>query len=199
MSAIDDIQREAASLLPADQERVLEYIAFLRWRAGQGRTPVAATPARPWQYNLLEHFRTATVHASGPKAGMEVKTAAASVGGEARPAIWAHPPLSGEALVEFDVPVPAGLRDLSLRFAIGIRDGAQPRDERLVAFRVRVAGWQVWSQAGYPRHWEPIEIALPLQAGDVLRLVFATDSLGDHEWAWAVWGAPVLVGLEAGI
>jgi hypothetical protein len=198
MSLLDDIQRSLAELTPADQERVLEYVGYLRWRAERGQAPVLAAATKPWQYNLLEHFRAAAVRASGGKTGMEVKAAEACVGGERRPGIWAHPPITGEAQVEFDVPVPVGLRDLSLRFAIGIRDGAQPKDERLIAFRVRVAGWQVWSQAAYPRQWEPVEIALPLQAGDVLRLVFATDGLGDHEWAWGVWGEPVLVGLEAG-
>jgi hypothetical protein len=93
--------------------------------------------------------------------------------------------------------VPVGLTDVCLRFAIGIRDGAQAED-RLVAFRVRVGGWQVWSRAAWPTHWEPIEVPLPLQAGDVLRLAFATDGLGDHRWAWAVWGEPMVVGLEAG-
>jgi hypothetical protein len=157
---------------------------------------------RPWQINLLEQFASADVRASRDPAGMEVKAAEATVGGERRPALWMHPPVAGEASVEFHVPVPAGLTDVRLRFAIGIRDGAQGAD-RLVAFRVRihtvlfpVGGWQVWSRAAWPIRWEPVEVALPLQAGDVLRLTFATDGLGDHRFAWAVWGEPVVVGSE---
>jgi hypothetical protein len=195
----DQLLRELGDLSAEDHERVREYIAFLRWRREQGNRPSVMGAVHPWQYNLLEQFRSATIRASGSKAGMEVKAAEASVGGELRPAVWAHPPIRGEAQVEFAVPVPAGLRDLSLRFAVGIRDGSQPTEERLMAFRVRVGGWLIWSHAAWPRRWEPMEIALPLQAGDVLQLSFATDGLGDHEWAWAVWGEPELVGLEAGI
>jgi hypothetical protein len=95
------------------------------------------------------------------------------------------------------VPVPTGLKDLRLRFAVGIRDGARTTD-RLVAFRVRVDGWQVWSQAAWPTSWRSFELGLPFLAGNVLRIAFATDGLGQHKWAWAVWGEPELVGLEAG-
>ena len=151
---------------------------------------------RPWSLNLLEQFAGADVRASRNPAGMEVKAAEATVGGERRPALWQHPPVDGESAVEFHVPIPAGLRDLRLRFSIGIRDGAQAAD-RLVAFRVRVDGWQVWSRAAWPLRWEPVEVPLPHQSGNVLRLTFATDGLGEHKFAWAVWGEPALVGLEA--
>ncbi len=193
----DTLINELSGLSPDDQARVREYIAFLKWRAGQGRGEGGMGAARAWQVNLLEHFREAAVRASEKKAGMEVKAAEAVVGGERRPALWAHPPIAGEAQIEFSIPVPATLRDLALQFAIGIRDGARPQQERLVAFRVRVGGWQIWSRAAWPMAWDPVQIALPMQAGDVLRLTLATDGMGDHQWAWAVWGEPVLVGLDS--
>ena len=206
MTSLDTILRDLAALPPSDQERVAEYVVFLRWRAAQDpagcQKPEGS--ARPWRFNFLEHLDEADVRAaagrpSGSKdaAGMEVKAAEATVGALRRPALWQHPPVSGEALVEFHVPIPAGLRDLRLRFSIGIRDGAEAA-ERLVAFRIRIDGWQVWSRAAYPHGWEPFEVALPLHAGNVLRLAFATDGLGEHKFAWAVWGEPELVGLEAG-
>lgn len=193
-----DFAKDFNALSPADRERVAEYIAFLRWQAAQGRAtgPQAEGSARPWQFNFLEHFTEADVRASRSASGMEVKAAEASVGGERRPALWQHPPVDGEAVVEFHVPVPAGLRDLRLRLAIGVRDGALAGD-RLIAFRVRVDGWQVWSRAAWPTRWDPVEIPLPLQAGKIVRLTFATDGMGEHQWAWAVWGEPLLVGVEA--
>jgi len=194
MRTSDAILHDLAALSPADQARVADYVAFLRWRAAQTDLAGLSKSGRSWQINLLEQSAAADVRASKDRAGMEVKAAEATVGGERRPALWMHPPVDGEAQVEFHVPIPAGLTDVRLRFAIGIRDGAQAND-RLVAFRVRVAGWQVWSRAAWPIHWLPVEIPLPLQAGDVLRLTFATDSLGAHQFAWAVWGEPVL---EAG-
>ena len=193
----DDIQRELAELTPGQRAEVLEYIAFLRWREARPDRQAAPSEGRAWRFSLLEHFAGADVRTTRDRAGMEVKIGEASVGKVLRPALWAHPPVSGEAVVEFHVPVPAGLRDLRLRAFIGIRDGAQTRDEQLVAFRVRVDGWQVWSRAAWPTEWEPVEVALPLQAGDVVRLALATDGLGAHRWAWAVWGEPELIGTES--
>jgi hypothetical protein len=204
----DESLRGLAALSPADRALAREFIAFLEWRSRQTRqevdaarqVPLAARQvplaARTWQLNFLEQLGSASVRATRDPAGMEVKGAEATVGGESRPGLWQHPPVSGESSVEFHVPVPQGLRDLRLRFAIGIRDGARAAD-RLVAYRVRVDGWQVWSQAAWPTSWRSLELALPFRAGDVLRIAFATDGLGDHKWAWAVWGEPELIGLEA--
>lgn len=205
-ASLEDIIREVAGLSQADQDLVRDYVAFLRWRAGSDAAvkservarlgqPGEAAPGRRWRFSFLEQFATADVSATHDPTGMEVKIAEATVGGERLPALWQHPPVSGESVVEFHVPVPGGLRDLTLRFAIGIRDGAQAQD-RLVAFRVRLDGWQVWSQAAWPLAWKRVELALPLQAGDVLRLAFVTDGLGAHQWAWAVWGEPELIGWE---
>jgi hypothetical protein len=129
---------------------------------------------------------------------MEVKIAEATVGGERRPALWQHPPVIGESQIEFHVPIPAGLRapGARLRFSIGIREGAQAQD-RLAAFRVRADGWQIWSRAAWSTTWQPVEITLPFQAGNVLRLAFATDALGSYPFAWAVWGEPELIGAVA--
>jgi hypothetical protein len=195
MTSSDMILHDLATLPPTDQERVADYIAFLRWQAGRSESNVSQATTRPWALNLLEQFAGADVRASRGPAGMEVKAAETTVGGERRPALWQHPPVDGESAVEFHVPIPAGLHDLRLRFSIGIRDGAQAED-RLVAFRVRVAGWQVWSRAAWPTRWEAFEIPLPHQAGNILRLTFATDGLGEHKFAWAAWGEPVLVGAE---
>ncbi|MGC8782246.1 MAG: hypothetical protein ACP5UQ_15400 [Anaerolineae bacterium] len=198
MTDTDLLVSELASLSPADQERVREFIAFLRWRADRpGATDVAQPiqPGRIWRFSLLEHFAEADVSASRGTAGMEVNIAEAAVGGVRRPALWQHPPVMGESIVEYHVPVPADLiaPGARLRFSIGIRDGANAQDH-LVAFRVRVDGWQIWSRAAWPTTWQSFEVSLPFQAGNVLRLAFATDALGSHPFAWAVWGEPELVG-----
>jgi hypothetical protein len=192
---MDEILRALSALSPADQALAQDYVAFLQWRAGQTFTDLSKGPARPWQLGFLEHLAEATVQATRDPAGMEVKGAEATVGGEGRPALWQHPPVAGESVVEFHVPVPTGLKDLRLRFAVGIRDGVGAVD-RLVAFRVRVDGWQVWSHAAWPTSWRSFELGLPFHAGNVLRIAFITDGLGEHKWAWAVWGEPELIGLE---
>ncbi len=192
MSDAENLQAQIDALSPADQALVREFVAYLRWRRAD---PCERDGDREqdWRYNFLEFFSEADVRASKDMKGMEVKTAMAVVAGESRPALWQHPPISGEAFVEYHVPVPAGVRNLRLRFAMGIRDGSQGTDQ-LVAFRVRVDGWQVWSRAAWPAQWEPVEIELPFQAGNVLRLAFATDGLGSHRWAWAAWAEPELAG-----
>ena len=106
---------------------------------------------RPWQFNFLEHFSSADVRGSRDRAGMETKIAEASVAGELRPALWEHPPVRGEAVVEYHVPVPAGLKNLRLRAAIGVRDGAQPTPRatgRLPHPRGRLAGVEPRRLAG---------------------------------------------------
>jgi hypothetical protein len=190
---LDDVIHDLSALTPEAQAQVREYVAFLRWQAERRGRADAEAETQLWRYPFLEHMDQADVHATRNAAGMEVKAAEASVGGVRRPALWQHPPVQGESSVAFHVPAPAGLKNLRLRFAIGIRDGAQA-GERLTAFRVRVNGWQVWSRASWPTAWEAAEAPLPFQAGDVLRVAFATDCLGDHPFAWAVWGEPELVG-----
>jgi hypothetical protein len=192
MSPNEELQAQIEALSTEDRVLVREFVAYLHWRQSE---PCAQEPRQEheWRYSFLEYFAEADVRAARDVKGMEVKAAVATVGAESRPALWQHPPVSGEALVEYHVPVPAGLRNLRLRFATGIRDGAQGADQ-LVAFRVRVDGWQVWSRAAWPTRWEPIEVELPLHAGNVLRLAFATDGLGSHRWAWAAWAEPELVG-----
>jgi hypothetical protein len=187
----DDIMQQVGALSPADRQAVGDFIAFLRWRAEAGQQ--AAATGVLWRYNLLEYMDGADVRASKRMSGMEVKGAEAAVGGETRPALWEHPPVEGEAIVEFHVPVPAQVKNARLRFATGIRDGSEGTSQ-LVAFRVRVDGWQVWSRAGWPRRWEAAEVPLPFQAGNVLRVAFVTDGLGSHSFAWAAWGEPELVG-----
>jgi hypothetical protein len=192
MNGNDELIRRIAALTEEERGLVRDYVAYLEWRRSEKCADHDAEALR-WRYNLLEHFPQADTRASKDPAGMEIKVASAAVGGVTRPALWQHPPVQGESLVEFHVPVPAGVRDLRLRFSTGIREGAQGAD-RLVAFRLKVDGWQVWSRADWPLQWSPAEIELPFQAGNMLRLAFATDALGSHGWAWAAWAEPELVG-----
>ena len=142
----ESIAQDLNALPAADQARVREYIAFLNWQAGRSEPGVSQATARPWALNLLEHFAGADVRVVAVLAGMEVEAAETTVGGERRPALWQHPPVSGESAVEFHVPIPVGLRDLRLRFSIGIRDGAQAED-RLVVF---VCVWRAGRSGAAP-------------------------------------------------
>jgi hypothetical protein len=129
---------------------------------------------------------------------MEVKVGEAACDQDWRMALWQHPPVMGSAEVEYQVPVPAGVRDLRLRFATGIRDGSHLAEGNVVAFRIFVNEWKIWSDTQHALRWREHEIPMPTLPGDILRIRFVTDGLGNHQWAWAAWGKPCLVGEVAG-
>lgn len=148
--------------------------------------------AATWCYDFLEHFGEAIISASRDRAGMECKVENAICGGVERPALWEHPPGSGAISLGYLVPIPAQARGIKLKFAIGIRDGAQLPTDRYVAFRLLVNGWKLWSTIKNSHGWEEHEIKMPQMSSDVVRVEFVTDGLGDSRWNWAVWGEPRL-------
>ena len=118
---------------------------------------------------------------------MEVRLDTASCGLVQRPALWQHPPVEGSAVVEYELRVPAEVERLRLRFAIGIRDGAQMQDDNFCAFRVLINGVRVWSDTKQTCSWERFVTDLPNQAGQPAVLQLMTDGLGNSRWNWAVW------------
>ncbi len=191
MATIEEIVNLLDTLDAQNLEFVADFVRYLQWKQG------AASPAadgRPWVFDFVEHFRRAMIGADADPAGMEVRVGEATCGGETRMALWQHPPVQGAAFVEYPVPVPAGVSDLRLRFATGIRDGSHLTAGNVVAFRVFVNDWKIWSDTQHAQQWKEHEIAMPTLPGDVARIRFVTDGLGNHEWAWAVWGEPRLTG-----
>lgn len=173
--------------LPQDRlEQVLRFVESLVQRK-------KIAPSH-WSFDFLENFREAITGSSRDPAGMEIKVGDATCNGQTRAALWEHPPLTGSASVGYLVPIPNGLGDLKLKFSIGIRDGAQLPADRVVAFRVMVNGWKLWSAVKNSHAWEEHAVALPQLGNDVARIEFVTDGLGDHRWNWAVWGEPRLDG-----
>ena len=146
----------------------------------------------------MEHIRRAVVTASDNPAGMEVQVGEAAAGGDVRMALWQHPPLEGGSMVEYQVPVPVNVTDLRLHFATGIRDGAMLAAGNVVAFRIFVNDWKMWSDTQHMQQWKEHELKMPTVAGDVLRIQFVTDGLGNHQWAWSAWARPRLVGRLVG-
>jgi hypothetical protein len=158
-----------------------------------GSRPMAMT-GKPWVFDFVENMRQAIISADHDPAGMEVRAGEATCGGVTRPALWQHPPVQGGSVVEYRVPVPTEVRNLRLRFATGIRDGAELAESNVVAFRVFVDGWKMWSDTQQQQAWKEREFPMPAVAGDVVRVQFVTDGLGNHQWAWSAWGDPRLVG-----
>jgi hypothetical protein len=191
MATLEEIVEQLESLAPASLDELACYVEYLLWKQG---TSSGDAQGRPWAFDFVEHFHQAAISASHGSSGMEVHVGEASSGGESRMALWQHPPVQGSALVEYQVPVPEGVQNLRLHIATGIRDGSQLSSGNVVAFRVFVNGWRLWGDTQHARQWKTHEIALPVISGDVVRVQFATDGLGNHQWAWAAWGEPRLLG-----
>jgi hypothetical protein len=191
MANIEEIANELESLSPAALEELAHFIEYLRWKEGPASGDAAG---QPWGFDFVEHFRQAAVSAEPDPAGMEIQVGEALCGGEQRMALWEHPPVQGSAVVEYQVPVPADVRNLCLSFATGIRDGSELAPGNVVAFRVFVNDWKIWSDTQNVRKWKEHELAMPTLPGDIARVRFVTDGLGNHRWAWAAWAEPRLVG-----
>lgn len=188
---MEEIVDQLESLNPGSLDELARFIDYLKWR----QEPAPALAIRqPWTFDFVEHFRQATVTADYDPAGMEVHVGEAACDDDLRMALWQHPPVEGSAMVEYQVPVPAGVRNLRLRFATGIRDGSHLAEGNVVAFRLFVNDWKVWSETQHARRWKMRQVEIPTLPGDVVRIQFVTDGLGNHQWAWAVWGEPTLIG-----
>lgn len=196
MATIEEISEMLHGLSPQALDQVRALVELLRGKEAQVAPSAKhdAGSSAAWSFDFLESFRGATIAASRDPAGMEVKMGDATCGGIARAALWEHPPVSGSASVGYLVPVPLGLRKLRLVFAIGIRDGSELPSDRLVAFRVLVNGWKLWSTVKNTHAWEEQVLEMPKVSSDVARIEFVTDGLGDSRWNWSVWGEPRLEG-----
>ena len=190
MDDLSKLLKQVEQLSPQSRTILAKYIEFLQWQETQQQ----AKDRQDWSFSFIEAFKEASVRASQDEAGMDVKLAPAIVGGESRPALWAHPPVVGQAVIEYYVPIPQQVSALHLRVAIGIRDGAQISEDNLVAFGVKVNGLRVWGQQTNAQSWQTADIPLNILTGDMARFEFATEALGSHQWTWAVWGSPELYG-----
>ncbi|MFC2036819.1 hypothetical protein ACFLYD_02450 [Chloroflexota bacterium] len=191
MTTLEEIVNQLGSLTSESLSELARFVEYLKWKEG----PESAQAATwTWSYDFVEHFRLASVTAEHGQAGMEVRVGEASCAGDSQMALWQHPPVQGSCIVEYQVPVPEDVSKLRLRFMTGIRDGSHLAQGNVVAFRVFVNGWKVWSDTQHAREWRSREVVMPSLPGDMARIQFVTDGLGNHQWAWAAWGAPRLVG-----
>jgi hypothetical protein len=185
------LYQQIEQLSPEGRAALAGYVKFLRWQDEQKQR--AELP--DWSFSFIEAFHEATVHASLKPGGMDVKLAPATVGGESQPALWAHPPVAGQTIIEYYVPIPKQVRHIHLRLAVGIRDGAQISENNLVAFGVKMNGLRVWGLQFNDTSWHTLKLPLTVAVGDIVRFEFTTEALGSHKWTWAVWGNPELIGM----
>ncbi|HHB90856.1 MAG TPA: hypothetical protein ENK60_06065 [Anaerolineae bacterium] len=196
---IDALMRRIVDL--SDESLVLlsQYISFLKWQEEQWHSPELWEDVRDeevvWVYDLIDHFSESRQAATVDMKGMEVKVAAASCEGLIRPAIWQHPPVAGEGVIEYQVDTPLELDALKFKFAAGVRDGALLSEDNQVAFRIRVNGRLIWSHLKKEAGWDDFLIDLPTLTGQTMVIQLITDALGNSRWNWAVWGEPRILGL----
>lgn len=187
---LSQLVHQIEQLSPENQAKLSQYVAFLQWQENQP----PETEAVSWSFSFIEAFQEATIYSSQEAAGLHVQLESATVDEVEKPALWAHPPVVGQTVIEYHVPIPQQVRQITLRLAIGIRDGSKIAANNLIAFSVRVNGLRVWGQQTNQLRWQAVDIPLDLPPGDISRIAFATEALNDHQWTWAVWGTPELVG-----
>jgi len=197
---LDALFRRIADL--SDESLILlsQYISFLKWQEEQWHSPDEWEDVEgnqvTWLYDLIEHFHQSRQAATVDPRGMEIKVAPASCEGITRPAIWQHPPVKGESVLEYQIQVPMDADVLKMKFAAGVRDGALLSDENQVAFRIRVNGRLLWTHLKSETTWDDFLIDLPTLAGQTAVIQLITDALGNSRWNWAVWGEPQVIGLR---
>jgi hypothetical protein len=191
MTDLEELVAELESLSPESLTELARFVEYLRWKEAPAPEEAAG---RVWVFDFVEHFGKAAVSAERNAAGMDVQVGETTCGGDTRMALWQHPPVEGASIVEFQVPIPANAGTLRLDVSTGIRDGSHLAEGNIVAFRVFVNDWKLWSDTQHAREWKPHRIVMPELPGDVARVRFETDGLGNHEWAWSAWARPRLVG-----
>ncbi len=200
---LDAITRRISDLSEQSLTQLAQYISYLKWQEELWHSLLDDdADERPdqtliWQYDFLEGFPAARQVATREPDMMEVKVGAATCGMVQQLALWEHPPVTGSAVCEYQLRVPAEVESLRLRFAAGIRDGALMEGENLCAFRIYVNGLRLWSTTKQTNVWERYVIDLPSLPGQDLVVQFVTDALGDNRWNWAVWAEPQLLGYAA--
>jgi len=160
------------------------------------RTPLLRPGTKHW-------WKTPTAPARKPEAprrrvvpvghGASFKALRVVSGGVGREAIWAHPPFLGfRGTVRGEYPVQLPDADgLSLRFAIGLRDGVEKTDG--VRFRVEIDGRPRFDRLWSAPRWSEQQIDLGALRGRTVAVALITDPNRDPKFDWAAWGAPRIV------
>lgn len=191
MDQRDHLLEKIKSLSPESLTALNNFVNYLQWQEQSATRQ--ATPAA-WTYDLIEHFAEAEKVPEDNQNGAEIKIGMAASDGVESPAIYAHPPVQGRSVIEYYVPVPHDVECLKLTFAIGIRDGSKLTGSNLVAFSIRMNGYRIWGTQTNSRGWQTYDIDLTAHPGDVNQIAFMTEALGNHQWTWAAWGQPAIVG-----
>jgi hypothetical protein len=198
---MDAVIRRIGDLSEQSLIQLSQYISYLKWQeelwqslleteeieSGSGQQLV-------WKYDFLESFPKARQASTRRPDLMEIKVGMAACGMVQQQAIWQHPPVSGSAVLEYQLHVPSHVDRLSMQFAVGIRDGSLLDGDNFCAFRIFVNGLRLWSTTKQAPQWERYLIDLPNLAGKDVVIQFMTDGLGDARWNWAVWAEPQLLG-----
>ena len=195
----DAIMRRISDLNDQSLNQLSQFISYLKWQEELWHDLLdeeagVADQSIIWQYDFLEAFPAARRVATRKPDMMEIKVAPATCGMIQQMALWEHPPVSGSAVCEYTIHIPAELNAVKMRFAAGIRDGSMMEGDNLCAFRVYVNGVRLWSITKQTTTWERYQIDLPSLSGQETVIQFITDALGDSRWNWAAWGEPMLLG-----
>lgn len=197
---LDAVIRRIGDLNEQSLLQLSQYISYLKWQEELWHSLLEdedeSSPGQTlvWKYDLLDAFPQARQAATRRPDLMEIRVGPATCGMVQQNALWQHPPVTGSAVVEYQLNVPSHIERLRMAFAVGIRDGALMEGDNFCAFRIYINGMRLWSSTKQTAQWERYVIDLPNLAGQRAVLQLMTDGLGDARWNWAVWAEPQLLG-----
>jgi len=195
MDQLNHLLNKIKTLSPDSLAQLNSFANFLHW---QEQSAAKQANQVTWTFDFIENFAAAEKIPKNKQLGSEIKIGVTTSDGVEKPALFAHPPVQGRSVIEYYVPVPHDVEELKLKFAIGIRDGAKLSGSNLVAFSILMNGYRIWGTQTNVRRWQGYEIDLAAHIGDVNQIAFTTEALGNHQWTWAAWGAPVITGARTG-
>ncbi len=197
---LDAVIRRIGDLNEQSLLQLSQYISYLKWQEELWHSLLEdeeeSHPGQQlvWKYDLLDAFPQARQAATRRPDLMEIRVGPATCGMVQQNALWEHPPVTGSAVVEYQLSVPSHIERLRMSFAVGIRDGALMEGDNFCAFRIYVNGMRLWSNTKQTSQWERSMLDLPNLAGQSVVIQLMTDGLGDARWNWAVWAEPQLLG-----
>lgn len=203
--ALAAVVRRISDLNEQSLLQLSQYISYLKWQEELWHSLLDDESDEPggdqelvWKFDFLEGFSSARQAATRTPELMEIKVGVATSGMVQKLALWQHPPVTGSAVLEYQIQIPGDIDRLRMQFAVGIRDGALMENDNVCAFRIYVNGMRLWSMTKQRIEWERFLIDLPNLAGQDVIVQFMTDGLGDARWNWAVWAEPQLLGYRNG-
>ncbi len=151
MVTLEEIVNELDSLTPENLAELARFVDYLKWQQGTAR---AQAPGQLWTFDLVEHFRRAMVTADHDRPAWRSRLAKQPVMAIRAWHCGSIPPSRVHPSSSTRCRYQTRSATCACCFATGIRDGSQLAEGNVVAFRIFVNDWKIWSDTQHARQWK---------------------------------------------